>query len=110
MRTFCGLACAFARVSVLASAVRLAQYEHMTERLHTAQAIADMLGKTKRTVHTNCKSGKWAHTKIGRSYYFTEAQLQALIDSGRKEPTIVLTSAERRARNKKMRQLLNDIV
>lgn len=82
----------------------------MTERLYTDQEVADMLGKTKRTVQTNCRSGKWAHTRIGRSYYFTETHLQALIDGGRKEPTIILTSAERRARNKKMREMLKDIV
>lgn len=92
-----------------AGPVCLAHYGHMTERLHTDQDVADMLGKTKRTVQTNCRSGKWAHTKIGRSYYFTETQLQALIDAGRKEP-VILTGPERRARNKKMRELLKDIV
>lgn len=76
----------------------------MAEQLHTAQAVADMLGKTKRTMQTNCRTGKWAHTKIGRSYYFTETQLQALIDAGRKEP---LTAPERRARNKRIREMLS---
>lgn len=78
----------------------------MTERLYTDQEVADMLGKTKRTVQTNCRTGKRAHTRIGRSYYFTETQSQALIDGGRRVP---LTAPERRACNKKVRALLSGL-
>ena len=62
-----------------------------------------MLKRTVRTVQARCREQKWEHTRIERSYYFTEDQLQALINKGRRTP---LSPQDKRARNKALRRQL----
>lgn len=77
----------------------------MTAPLVTAHEVAVLLNKTVRTIQANCRNG-WDHTKIGRSYYFTPEQLEALINQGRTTPAPPTT---RRERNKHLRNQLKGI-
>lgn len=47
--------------------------------LMTAAEIARRLKVSVATVYKMCRTGQWQHTKIGRSYRFTEEHYQAII-------------------------------
>lgn len=50
-----------------------------TEKLHSAQEVADYLGVTRRTLYTYIKDGKIEGLKIGRQWKFTDAQIDAFL-------------------------------
>lgn len=55
--------------------------EAQTEKLHSAQEVADYLGVTRRTLYTYIKEGKIEALKIGRQWKFTDAQIDAFLSN-----------------------------
>jgi hypothetical protein len=50
----------------------------MSDRLLTDDELADRIGKSRWFVQSQCKAGRWPHQRIGKSYRFTPAQVDAI--------------------------------
>ena len=62
-------------------------------RLHTAKQAAEFFpDKTANWLLTRARRGEIACTKIGRTYYWTDADIDEIIAAGRQRPAPVLTA------------------
>lgn len=57
----------------------------MTPRFYTVDEVADMTKLSRRWLWVQCREGKVAHHKWGRSYRFSETDLRQFIAASRIE-------------------------
>ena len=59
----------------------------MTTPFLTDETVSKIVGKSVDYVQAQCRAGKWPHVRLGRSYRFTEAQVQEIADAFTITPT-----------------------